>query len=233
MKSQDILRLTELFKKANLNPNTIEDGVLASNLLCQICLVSKADKVVLQGIKRREGVLVEASIPDDGYIDEQAIRGLFTDFERALEETLKIALANEEREKHIQQILEDKPKKKKVRVKQEKVSLKKAKEPKVTDVAEHEGAIRYNEGKVRYDLIPPEFIREIAEVLTFGATKYSPDNWKGFNKQQQEEIKASLLRHIYTYLEGDEFDQESGLHHLAHAGCNLAFLAYFRNLKGV
>lgn len=233
MKSQDILRLTELFKKANLKPNTIEDGVLASNLLCQICLVSKADKVVLQGIKRREGVLVEASITDDGYIDEQAIRGLFTDFERALDETLQIALANEEREKRIQQILEDKPKKKKVRVKQKKVSLKKAKEPKVMDVAEHEGAIRYNEGKVRYDLIPPEFIREIAEVLTFGAKKYSPDNWKGFNKQQQEEIKASLLRHIYAHLEGEEFDQESGLHHLAHAGCNLAFLAYFRNLKGV
>lgn len=90
-------------------------------------------------------------------------------------------------------------------------------------------AVRHNQDKTRFDLIPPCFIREVAEVFTFGAKKYSPENWKGFTPEQQEEIKASLLRHIYAYLEGEELDPESGLSHLAHAGCNLAFLSYFKN----
>lgn len=94
-------------------------------------------------------------------------------------------------------------------------------------------AIRFNQDKTRYDLIPPEFIREVAEVFTFGANKYSDHNWKGFTPEQQEEIKGSLLRHIYAYLEGEENDPESGLSHLAHAGCNLAFMIYFRNKGGI
>lgn len=90
-------------------------------------------------------------------------------------------------------------------------------------------AVRDNQDKLRYDLIPPEFITALAEVFTFGAKKYTPNNWKGFTPEQQEEIQGSLLRHIYAYLEGEENDPESGLSHLAHAGCNLAFMIYFKN----
>lgn len=90
-------------------------------------------------------------------------------------------------------------------------------------------AVRYNQDKLRYDLIPPEFITALAEVFTFGAKKYTPNNWKGFTPEQQEEIKGSLLRHIYAYLEGEENDPESGLSHLAHAGCNLAFMLWFNS----
>lgn len=96
---------------------------------------------------------------------------------------------------------------------------------------ENQEAIRFNKDKLRYDLIPPEFITALAEVFTFGAQKYTPNNWKGFTPEQQEEIKGSLLRHIYAYLEGEENDPESGLSHLAHAGCNLAFMIYFMNCK--
>lgn len=99
------------------------------------------------------------------------------------------------------------------------------------DKSQETKAVRFNEGKVRYDLIPPEFIKEVASVFTFGANKYKPNNWKGFTPEQQEEIKGSLLRHIYAYLEGEENDPESGLSHLAHAGCNLAFMIYFKHLK--
>lgn len=97
------------------------------------------------------------------------------------------------------------------------------------DETQETEAMRFNAGKIRYDLIPPEFIREVAEVFTFGAKKYKPNNWKGFTPEQQEEIKGSLLRHIYAYLEGEENDSESGLSHLAHAGCNLAFMIYFKH----
>jgi hypothetical protein len=35
---------------------------------------------------------------------------------------------------------------------------------------------------------------------------------------------AALLRHINAWRRGEKCDDESGLHHLAHALCNVAFL---------
>lgn len=93
----------------------------------------------------------------------------------------------------------------------------------------HSVAIRHNQDKLRVDLIPTELIEEVARVLTFGAKKYSPNNWKGFTKEQQGEILGSLLRHILEYQKGNRLDSESGLHHLAHAACNIAFILYFEN----
>lgn len=92
-------------------------------------------------------------------------------------------------------------------------------------------AVRHNEDKLRVDLIPPKFIEEVARVFTFGAKKYSPNNWKGFNEQQKEEIIGSLLRHILEFQKGNKLDSESGLHHLAHAACNIAFILYFEEDK--
>ena len=90
-------------------------------------------------------------------------------------------------------------------------------------------AIRHNQDKLRVDLIPTELIEEVAKVLTFGAKKYSPNNWKGFTKEQQGEILGSLLRHILEYQKGNRLDSESGLPHLAHAAGNIAFILYFEN----
>lgn len=88
-------------------------------------------------------------------------------------------------------------------------------------------AVRHNQDKLRVDLIPTQLTEEVAKVLTFGAKKYSPNNWRGFTKEQQDEILGSLLRHILEYQKGNKFDVESGLHHLAHAACNIAFILYF------
>lgn len=98
-----------------------------------------------------------------------------------------------------------------------------------TEYVAKKDAVRYNKDKLRVDLIPTEFIEEVAKVFTFGAKKYSPNNWKGFNESQQNEILGSLLRHILEYQKGNKFDDESGLHHLAHAACNIAFILYFEN----
>lgn len=93
-------------------------------------------------------------------------------------------------------------------------------------------AVRYNQDKLRVDLIPTELTEQVAKVFTFGANKYSANNWKGFSQEQQDEIIGSLLRHILEYQKGNKFDDESGLHHLAHAACNIAFILYFENKKG-
>lgn len=230
-RSEHIQSIIDLFNSYSPDLNTIQEGVLIDKMPYKIELVSKGNILSIEGVRRGNpmATLIEASIEDNGYLTPKDIGRLFEAFKAKAKEMYLEAIEKEKEEARIQAIIDKEPKPRGgKRVRKEKKRPKEKKEKIKVELKETQ-AVRFNQDKVRFDLIPPEFIREIAEVLTFGATKYSPDNWKGFNKQQQEEIKASLLRHIYAYLEGEEFDQESGLHHLAHAGCNLAFLAYFRN----
>ena len=77
-------------------------------------------------------------------------------------------------------------------------------------------------GKLRMDLITAEFMRELAKVLTLGASKYGDKNWaKGIKWGR---VFGACLRHLYDWLGGEKIDPESGLSHLAHAVCNLMFL---------
>lgn len=85
-------------------------------------------------------------------------------------------------------------------------------------------------GKLRYDLVPVDALRAVTEVLTFGAKKYAPDNWRHV-PDPRGRYTAALLRHVYAWMDGEEVDAESGCHHLAHAGCCLLFLLHFA-LKG-
>lgn len=83
-------------------------------------------------------------------------------------------------------------------------------------------AIKHDDGKPSLDLLPPEALEEIAKVLSFGAHKYEPHNWrKGFKWSR---LSAALLRHVFAFLRGEDLDPETGLSHLAHAGCMLLFL---------
>jgi hypothetical protein len=84
------------------------------------------------------------------------------------------------------------------------------------------GGLKYDEGKVRMDLLPPHALESIAKVFTFGAQKYASYNWaKGipFSK-----LRASLQRHLTEFDKCEDVDPESGLHHLWHAGCNIIML---------
>lgn len=77
-------------------------------------------------------------------------------------------------------------------------------------------------GKIRMALVPPRIIEEIGKVRTFGTEKYGdPENWR---EVAQEYYKDALMRHIVAWLKGEETDKESGLNHLSHAACNIAFL---------
>lgn len=89
-------------------------------------------------------------------------------------------------------------------------------------------ALRYNEGKNRLDLVPPILQEEVGKVMTFGAQKYEPYNWaKGM---KWSTCIASLKRHVSAFEKGEDFDPETGLYHLAHAGCNILFLLdYYKN----
>lgn len=84
------------------------------------------------------------------------------------------------------------------------------------------GGTKNDQGKTRLELLPTAPLSMIAEVLDFGTKKYAAHNWrKGFD---QSRLIGAALRHIMAYNEGEDLDPESGLSHMAHAGCCVLFL---------
>lgn len=78
-------------------------------------------------------------------------------------------------------------------------------------------------GKPRLTLVPRAIIWGIAKVREYGDNKYGdPDNWKTVEVQR---YRDAAFRHFMMYLDNpDALDDESGLPHLDHLGCNIAFL---------
>lgn len=87
-------------------------------------------------------------------------------------------------------------------------------------------------GKARHDLIPPELPDAVAQVLAFGAGKYGDRNWeKGMHWGRPF---AALMRHMWAWWRGEKADPDTGMSHLWHAGCCIAFLiAFEQRQKGV
>lgn len=81
--------------------------------------------------------------------------------------------------------------------------------------------LKHDENKLRYDLIPPEVEEELAKVLTYGAVKYAPNSWRGV---EADRYLAAAGRHRIAHQRGELYDKESGLLHLSHLLCNVAFL---------
>ena len=89
----------------------------------------------------------------------------------------------------------------------------------------NENFIKHDSNKIKVSLVEPDFVLGVAEVATFGANKYAKDNWKFCD--DLDRYKDATLRHLFAYLKGEKLDEETGLSHLYHAGCNLMFLDYF------
>lgn len=86
-------------------------------------------------------------------------------------------------------------------------------------------ALRFNQGKLRYDLIEPRAMEDFVQVLTDGAIKYYDRNWeKGLSWTS---VLASLKRHIEAVEKGEDYDPQTGRLHIAHAACNVHFLNAF------
>jgi hypothetical protein len=101
-------------------------------------------------------------------------------------------------------------------------------------------AIRYNDGKRKWSLVHFESLEPMVKVLEYGAKKYTidihdedgtvidsisgKDNWK--NQMDLKEILESIQRHLAALLDGQDYDSESGLHHMGHIQCNAMFYNY-------
>lgn len=83
--------------------------------------------------------------------------------------------------------------------------------------------VKHDGGKLRYDLKPSAALREEVAVLTVGAVKYAPDNWR-YVPDLDARYYAAAMRHLEAWRAGEDFDSETGLLHLAHAACCVGFL---------
>ena len=80
-------------------------------------------------------------------------------------------------------------------------------------------------GKPKLTLVPTQIIFDIAKVREYGNNKYpegGPDNWKQVEVQR---YRDAAFRHFIAYLNDPAgVDSESGIKHLSHLACNIAFL---------
>lgn len=101
--------------------------------------------------------------------------------------------------------------------------------------------LRHNKGKIRYDLLEPFAIQELAKVFTKGAEKYADRNWEKGMKWSK--MRASLGRHLAAYDNCEDFDidpmcedcrkgeckNHTGLYHIAQVAWNaLGILSYYK-----
>lgn len=92
-------------------------------------------------------------------------------------------------------------------------------------------AVKYDSGKADWSLVPFEALEDMVKVLEFGAAKYSRHNWQMDGGFKWTRVLSSCLRHLFDWARGIDLDPESGLSHIAHAQCNLLFLAYYIRTK--
>lgn len=84
-----------------------------------------------------------------------------------------------------------------------------------------------DQDKTPYHLLPPEFLELPAQVLAFGAKKYSARNWeRGMNWSRPF---SALMRHMWAWWRGENLDPETNLPHLAHAACCIMFLLSYES----
>ncbi len=86
---------------------------------------------------------------------------------------------------------------------------------------------KHDSGKADWSLMPFEAVEEINKVLEFGANKYAAHNWQLCSGFKYTRVISSLLRHVFAFMRGEDNDPESGISHIAHAGCNIIFLLYY------
>lgn len=91
--------------------------------------------------------------------------------------------------------------------------------------------IKYDQGKPMMSLLDPLALGEVGKVMTYGANKYTANNWrKGFKYSR---LYDAALRHLFAHISGEDNDQESGLSHLAHCvSCLLMIINFQITSKG-
>ena len=84
-------------------------------------------------------------------------------------------------------------------------------------------------------LLPLRPLGAVAGVMEHGATKYARWNWMNDTQAQarMEELVGAVMRHALAVFDPsqDEFDEESGIHHMAHVACGALIYLHKRGIS--
>lgn len=83
---------------------------------------------------------------------------------------------------------------------------------------------KYDGGKPKHSLLPSGIMNGVLDVMAFGANKYEKGNWK--KCKTMSSYYDACHRHLEQFWGGTNTDEESKLHHIDHALCNLIFLKW-------
>lgn len=87
---------------------------------------------------------------------------------------------------------------------------------------------KFDAGKLRMDLIEPEWLEELARVLTLGATNHGDRQWMQVAGHRYE---GALLRHYCKAVKGVQWNDEVDIHgkvHRVNHWAQIAINALFR-----
>lgn len=90
-------------------------------------------------------------------------------------------------------------------------------------------ALKFDENKLDWSLVPWDSIEEILKVLEFGKNKYAAWNFCANGGLDHQRVLNAAFRHLIAYQKGEDIDPETGLSHISHLGCNVLFLLHFIN----
>ena len=90
----------------------------------------------------------------------------------------------------------------------------------------------------RWRLLPWKSLESILGVLRYGAERYGDSNWRLvlLGERGEERYEDAICRHLSAHMTGEEFDQDTGLPHVAHMAASCLFLLdkYTQdNIRGV
>ena len=82
---------------------------------------------------------------------------------------------------------------------------------------------QYGLAKPGLSKVPPLALLAVGEVMSKGAAKYGPMNWRTDPVSSSTYYDAAM-RHLTAWWDGQNNDPETGLPHLAHAAANMCIL---------
>lgn len=84
--------------------------------------------------------------------------------------------------------------------------------------------------KPRFDLIDPDFLFALSDVLTHGEKKYGARNWE--RGMRWSRVFGALMRHMWAWWKGERYDPETRMLHVAHAAACVMFLCAYE-IRGI
>lgn len=89
--------------------------------------------------------------------------------------------------------------------------------------------VKFDQGKLRIDLLPWASLIAVSRVFTYGCGKYGDRNWeKGISFSR---LIGACLRHLLLWLCGQEKDKETGYPHVFHFATNALMLVHMYIMK--